>query len=219
LNEVGERAAAARILGFDILLKATAVTPGPDFSSIGAFNDALETAILEHPTLSVDKSNRSLSNGRCTGDLCDSAATPSLLALKQQILIAVAQYKTERPVDPAHPFLFGYPGNTEIFCWANVMDALGFHDVHFHPRSWLSGVYYPRIPEPEPDMGETSTAGWIEFGRAFYRFQSQVDPPVRLVRPHEGLMVLFPSYFGHRTIPLDSRKQRISIAFDIVPVG
>jgi hypothetical protein len=34
--------------------------------------------------------------------------------------------------------------------------------------------------------------------------------------PYEGLMVLFPSYFYHRTIPFEGDSARISLAFDVV---
>jgi hypothetical protein len=37
-----------------------------------------------------------------------------------------------------------------------------------------------------------------------------------LIRPEEGLMVLFPSYFYHGTVPLESDEVRISIAFDVI---
>jgi len=33
------------------------------------------------------------------------------------------------------------------------------------------------------------------------------------------MLVLFPSYFYHRTEPFESQDQRISIAFDIVPLS
>jgi hypothetical protein len=31
------------------------------------------------------------------------------------------------------------------------------------------------------------------------------------------MLLLFPSYFYHRTLPFRSAEQRISIAFDVVP--
>jgi hypothetical protein len=37
------------------------------------------------------------------------------------------------------------------------------------------------------------------------------------VRPVEGLLVLFPSYLYHRTIPFEGDAPRISVAFDFVP--
>ena len=39
----------------------------------------------------------------------------------------------------------------------------------------------------------------------------------RIGRSREGRVVLFPSYFYHRTIPFESDEQRISIAFDLMP--
>ena len=56
-------------------------------------------------------------------------------------------------------------------------------------------------------------------------FPSRLPAPVLRVRPVEGLLVLFPSYFYHRTIPFggdgpfDSGGTRISVAFDFVPAA
>jgi hypothetical protein len=76
-------------------------------------------------------------------------------------------------------------------------------------------VYYPKIPAvitaDDPDH-----AGWIEFGRPPEDFYASVEPDVRLINPEEGLMVLFPSYFYHRTIPYESDDVRISVAFDVL---
>jgi hypothetical protein len=34
------------------------------------------------------------------------------------------------------------------------------------------------------------------------------------IKPREGMIVLFPSYFYHRTIPFESAEERITLAFD-----
>lgn len=39
------------------------------------------------------------------------------------------------------------------------------------------------------------------------------------VRPREGLLLLFPSYFYHRTLPFRADAPRISVAFDAVPLA
>ena len=95
------------------------------------------------------------------------------------------------------------------------MDKNGFQDVHFHPVGWLSGVYYPALPKTVETSGD-DREGWIEFGRAFYMIKSSDNPPVRAVKPEEGFMVLFPSYFGHRTIPFTGDEKRVSVAFDVI---
>ena len=134
------------------------------------------------------------------------------------IVSAYKEYKSERPIQIDHAFLFRHPKNIKIFCWANVMNDGGFHDVHYHPTGWLSGVYYPRLPEIMPPNLNSNDEGCLECGKAYYRLRSEDDPPVHVVKPHEGLMVMFPSYFGHRTIPFKSNQKRISIAFDIILV-
>ena len=37
------------------------------------------------------------------------------------------------------------------------------------------------------------------------------------VAPEEGMLVLFPSYFHHRTEPFEGSPARISLAFDLIP--
>ncbi len=39
-----------------------------------------------------------------------------------------------------------------------------------------------------------------------------------MFRPEEGLMLLFPSYFYHRSVPFEAAERRISISFDVLPV-
>ena len=87
---------------------------------------------------------------------------------------------------------------------------------HIHPSAWLSGVYYVRLPEiiGQPGQGE---AGWIEFGRPPEHFHCTAEPEVRVFEPEPGLMLLFPSYFYHRTVPFESADMRISISFDVLP--
>ena len=71
---------------------------------------------------------------------------------------------------------------------------------HIHPSAWLSGVYYVALPS-SLGADDDGTAGWIEFGRPYWDFQIRAEPETRLIEPEEGLMLLFPSYMFHRTLP------------------
>ena len=84
-----------------------------------------------------------------------------------------------------------------------------------HPLSWLSGVYYPHLPAEMHDS--ESTAGWLEFGEPPKRFYRDSEPPRYLHTPREGELVIFPSWFWHKTLPFQSSDDRISVAFDVVP--
>jgi hypothetical protein len=37
------------------------------------------------------------------------------------------------------------------------------------------------------------------------------------VRPQVGMLVLFPAYFWHGTVPFRSNQARLTVAFDAVP--
>jgi len=60
-------------------------------------------------------------------------------------------------------------------------------------------------------------AGWLEFGRPGVQIPHRVEPEIRAYQPHDGLLVLFPSYFYHHTIPFTGSGRRISMAFDVLP--
>jgi hypothetical protein len=38
-----------------------------------------------------------------------------------------------------------------------------------------------------------------------------------MVRPEVGMLVLFPSYFWHGTVPISGNQTRLTVAFDAVP--
>ncbi len=153
--------------------------------------------------------------GKHSGELLGPAKGP-IAALEKKIREAVEQYRRSRPVDASHPFLAHPPKQLGITAWGVVLGAQGHQVPHIHPSAWLSGVYYVRVPELV-NAPEQRPAGWIEFGRVPDHFHCQVQPELRLIQPKEGLMLLFPSYFYHRTIPFATEDTRISIAFDVSP--
>jgi uncharacterized protein (TIGR02466 family) len=96
-----------------------------------------------------------------------------------------------------------------------VLGAQGHQASHMHRAAWISGVYYAKLPDVM-HSGVTGNAGWIEFCRPPDEFNCKATHDVHLIEPKEGLMVLFPSYLYHRTIPFESEDLRISIAFDLL---
>jgi hypothetical protein len=46
---------------------------------------------------------------------------------------------------------------------------------------------------------------------------SKATYPSRVLKPHEGIMVLFPAYLYHGTVPFKSDQRRICVAFDVIP--
>jgi Putative 2OG-Fe(II) oxygenase len=87
---------------------------------------------------------------------------------------------------------------------------------HIHYDGYVSGVYYCQLPGIV--ARGPGQAGWFELGRLPDRFGCAVVE-VRAIQPREGMMILFPSYFYHRTVPFEAAETRISIAFDAMPVS
>ena len=220
LNELGRRDEAAFLLDFTRLIQVVRPAPPPGYASMAAFNQALVQYLLDEPSLTYAKTNRTMEKGRGTLELFDGREHGAALALKGLIEAAARQYMTDHPRDAGHPYLADPPARLEAKCWGNVYDREGRQFVHCHPTAWLSGVYYPALPATMKNAPAGSRAGWIEFGRPLHRLESSDEPPVHLVKPEEGLMVLFPSYFGHQTMPVtDCDEKRVSIAFDLEPVA
>jgi hypothetical protein len=83
-----------------------------------------------------------------------------------------------------------------------------------HPRGWISSACYIELPDSTADL--RSEEGVLTFGEP-----GIVTTPLLAaeysVRPREGMLVLFPSYFWHGTVPFHSQQARLTVAFDAVP--
>ena len=214
LTELGRRDEAKALFDFDRFLRPVEVATPPGYPDLRAFNAALADEVTHHPTLVFEKSGHATRFGGHTGDILINPG-PAVAALDKLIRGAVEQYSRTLDCPPDHPVLLAKLAQWRLQSWAVVMDTQGHQMPHIHPAAWLSGVYYVRIPVHENPR--EPHAGWIEFGRPQDNMFAKAEPEVRLYRPKEGLMLLFPSYLYHMTVPIETKEQRISIAFDVVP--
>ena len=96
--------------------------------------------------------------------------------------------------------------------WSVQLQPGGFHINHVHPQGWLSSAYYVELPDV---ADEATRAGWLKFGESGVPVEGCA--PDHYVRPYPGLLVLFPSYVWHGTVPFESGGRRLTAAFDVVP--
>jgi uncharacterized protein (TIGR02466 family) len=142
---------------------------------------------------------------------------PLVERLRARIDEAVAHYIANLPSDDRHPFLsrrkaaFRY-----VSSWSSRLLNRGYHLNHVHPQGWISSAYYVSVPHVCGD--ETRREGWLKFGEPTEDFAALL-PPRRYVQPVPGRLVLFPSYLWHGTVPFQSTQNRITIAFDVAPLG
>ena len=215
LDELGRREQARELVDFDRLIQPRRLAPPDDGTSLAELNGSLAEWIRKHPTLHQAPAAFSVHRGLTTGELLEEPKGPIRL-FERMIRAAVDDYRNSLPAGSEHPFVRNKPARWHLTMWAIIIEAEGFQVPHIHPSGWLSGVYYVRLPEVvhAPDGNQ---AGWIEFGEPYSDIAHSVQPELKAFRPEEGLLLMFPSYFYHRTLPFVSDQQRISISFDVVP--
>ena len=128
----------------------------------------------------------------------------------------VGNYLRSFPKDPTHPFLANFLERWKLTAWSVVLGDQGYLMSHIHLSGRLSGVYYVESPDVVVTSGERRE-GWLEVGRLPPELPCKRESEARMVQPEEGMMVLFPSYFYHRTVPIETTQRRICIAFDVQP--
>lgn len=216
LRDAGRAAEAEAIADIDRFLHIRDIDPPSRFADIDAFNEALASHVLSHPTLTEAPASHATRDGRHSGELLQGDAGP-IGDLAEIVQAEYEAYCRRFAGEPSHPFLDRKPDRVRLSVWAVVMETGGHQVAHIHPSAWLSGVYYVEVPDSVRE-DDADNAGWIEFGRAPEDIHTRSTQHVRAYLPNPGKMILFPSYFYHRTVPLSGAKRRISIAFDILPL-
>lgn len=103
--------------------------------------------------------------------------------------------------------------------WSNIHNAQSKHHYHQHPNAFLSGVYYPYIPEcKDPgnlvfvDPRQAKNMVYADFKKS-----SCISNRNIWVTPETGLLILFPSWLEHGTEPFINefdKQKRVSISFN-----
>lgn len=109
-----------------------------------------------------------------------------------------------------------FPDETEFSSsWYLKMQQGGHLTSHIHEEGWISGCVYLALPQKN-----NGHDGSIEFSTHGDDYPRKHDNfPAKVVDQRVGDIVLFPSSLFHRTIPFNSREDRICVAFDLKPAA
>ena len=161
---------------------------------------------------SVEPVDQSLRGGTQTqGDLF-SRIEPEIRELRKAIVAAVERYAAQLPpARPQHPTLIEQRSPIMFNgSWSVRLTGGGRHTDHLHPAGWLSSALYIALPD-ESERGD-GEAGWLALGQASDLVPDL--PPIRVVEPKPGRLVLFPSTMWHGTRPFGA-GERLTVAFDV----
>ena len=221
----GDEAFARRLLFGPARVDATTIAPPDAYGGLAAFNAAVAADLIgnRHAITDVPTDELAMRGAARVHHLMNGDRPDLLRALLAAIQAAVDRHvaalveAAPADIEESDPWLAALPPRARLAPWGLIQKSGDYEDWHTHRGGWLSGVYYIQVPEPFSTAGDG--AGCIEFGPP----PSLVAPgrvpcaPLRIA-PREGLLLLCPSHYHHRTIPFVSDRRRISFAFDVCPV-
>src|SRR5262245_27471842 len=109
-----------------------------------------------------------------------------------------------------------YTGSMSVSAWATICRAGAYHAPHCHPDSAWSGVYYVDAGTDNPDQPLSGVLEFLDPRSGVETVTAPGDPygdPFR-VRPHAGLLVVFPSWLYHWVHPYTGHRPRIAVSFN-----
>lgn len=209
LAALGDAAAAEEVLSLDRVVTLSTPPAPAGYPDREAFRAALADEILRHPSLKANPRGKATSGGQQTDPLRERDG-PALAALLDLVRAEVERYATlARPAA-------NRTSKCALQVWAVVLGPDGHQQTHRHPDGWLSGVYYVQAPWSQRDG---RYCGDLLIGGLGKHMAISAPWEIRRIEPVPGQLVLFPSYVPHETEPSNAAGQRISIAFDVLPIG
>jgi tetratricopeptide (TPR) repeat protein len=214
---------------FDNLIQLQTMTAPDGYDDLTAYNEAMLRHCFDEPTMIEQRYEQSLSGGKRIYNLHILTRNRLFRPLLEFMDDSIERYRDGHPADNSHPFLTRSPKKHDKDVWGSILEGEGYLRSHNHPQGWLSAVYYGRVPDAVETSGE-ERQGWIEFGRPPNYEAETGEPEFPLFQPQEGLMVMWPSYYFHRTVPFESPGEshgdppgesaniRFSIAVDFIPL-
>jgi tetratricopeptide (TPR) repeat protein len=211
--QMADDARAHALHGYDRLIGTFDLEPPSGFSDMETFNAELCLYLNQVHPHAREYVNQSLRGGTQTPGRLFGAGHDLVDGLAQRIAEAVARYVHALPAGETHPFLrrrkagFAYADS-----WSSRLAECGYHTNHVHPGGWISSCYYAEVPDAVADVA--TQAGWLKFGQPDFEGGPS---PQKALQPRPGMLVLFPSYLWHGTVPFHGPSPRTTIAFDAVP--
>lgn len=201
---------------YETLVAPIFLEPQEQGMTLEATMERLAAALRPLHTASHHPPEQTLRGGTQTVGALLVRREPELQNLRRLIDTAIAKVVAglqERRVS-AHPLYDRLAAQWRYYgSWSVRLTSGGFHVSHIHPEGWLSSALYVALPDAVQSGGQQ---GWIQFGAPPDELGLDL-PPRRIVQPQVGMLVLFPSYTWHGTLPFVDEAERLTVAFDIAP--
>jgi tetratricopeptide (TPR) repeat protein len=216
-------ATAARMLGlpgyhelydYDRFIVPMMLERPDGFASIESFCDELMGVLAERQQLAMHPLDQSLRFGAQTPRSLLADPHPLIREFLGLLSAPIAEYRSRLPQSGQHPLLSRNQGEARLSgCWSIRLHRGGYHLNHVHPSGWLSSACYVHAPADTQDT--VARSGWIKFGEP--RYPTPGVQAERMFQPRAGMLILFPSYMWHGTMPITTDEPRVTIGADVLP--
>lgn len=179
-------------------------------------NRRLSEAIMTHPALEASPGDRPTQGRNRRLDAIASRDAHEIRAIVSAVRGHVDTYIAARR-GLSHPLMSQAPAAAVLQGWALATSGDGHEERHIHARSWITAVYYVRVPAKTRNEG-TPPPGSIVFGP----WPSVAHPCARAFsawhfEPRDGMLLIFPSFMAHSTVPTNLDEPRLVVTLDVMP--
>lgn len=114
-----------------------------------------------------------------------------------------------------------WPANARIGisvheAWCHITRSGGYHDMHMHPNSSWSGIYYIRSADSDVHAKNGCNRfyspimpGYTDIGTRWASLTSSFD-----IQATDGQLIIFPSWILHSGMPYTGNTDRVVVAFN-----
>ncbi len=193
------------------MVRTYEITAPPSYFTVQAFNADLSSLLRTQHKTNAHPLDQHIPNGSQTGRSLLKLEEPVIKHFLTAMDLAVRDYvnrlSENDPIGARRGKHCHYSG-----LWSVRLTDGGHQPNHVHDRGWISSVYFTSVlPAERP---KDPKAGWVKFGEP-NRAPAGCGPE-KFVEPQPGLLILFPSYMWHGTVPFEG-SERLSMAFDVLP--
>jgi tetratricopeptide (TPR) repeat protein len=196
---------------YERMVRSYKITTPPNYFTVQAFNADLSGLLRTQHKVNAHPLDQHIPNGSQTGRSLLSLEEPVIKQFLTAMDLAVRDYVSRLaendPVGVRRGKHCRYSG-----LWSVRLSDGGYQPNHVHDRGWISSAYFASILAAE--RPKDPKAGWLKFGEP-NRAPAGCGPE-KFVEPQPGLLVLFPAYMWHGTVPFEG-AERLSMAFDVLP--
>ncbi len=212
LRVLGERS-YHQIYDYDRYVRTYDIPAPRGFFTPQNFNAALADVLRTQHRNSAHPLDQHLHNGTQTGRSMLGLNEPNIKAFISAVEEAVRDYVSRLHPQDGDPVGYRRRDRSRFSgLWSVRLTNEGYQPNHVHDRGWISSAYYAALLPDETQRDPH--AGWLKLGEPNRPVGG--CPAERLIEPKLGMLVLFPSYMWHGTVPFEG-AERLSMAFDVVP--